>query len=326
MDRYSKIDCPICGKPLSNTDVVVCPICGAPYHRDCFVNEGGNCVFTDLHEKNEEWLAPVKESPEAKFDGNAELRCSRCGTINPPNGLFCQVCGNQLNDTAPNTEGNNETATRQQPPQTLGGMGGFPPGMPLNPFTTPFGGVAPDEVIDEVPAKDLAIFVGRNSHYYLPAFKAISNKKAKLINWSAFFFQGGFLLYRKMYVLGIIVFLLTTILSMPYALLLYQTMNINTELSLNIPISIETLTTLNLVCNFLGLVLRFTLGLFANTLYKSSVYSKIKSIKNFDLPETEYFATLTKKGSVALKLVTGLLIGFMVLYIFTMGSALMLGL
>ena len=88
MDRYASIDCPICNKPLSDGNgIVVCPTCGAPYHYDCFSQEK-HCIFTDLHESGEDWKAPKKEE---LFEENTELRCSRCGTINPHHGLFCQV-------------------------------------------------------------------------------------------------------------------------------------------------------------------------------------------------------------------------------------------
>lgn len=320
MNRYASIDCPICGKPLSDgEDIVVCPTCGAPYHRSCYFNEG-NCIFTDLHEKGEDWEAPKKEE---KYDGNAELRCSRCGTINPHNGLFCQVCGNQLNDNS------SDKKTDANPNMTIPpfGMGGFaPPGMPLNPFTTPFGGVAPDEVIDDIPAKDLAVFVGRNSHYYLPRFKEISNKKSKMINWSAFFFHGGYFIYRKMYLLGIIVFLLTLILAIPSALVTYISIANNTNLHVNLPVGIETLSRINVVCNFLNFTIRLLCGLFANSLYKNHTYKKIKKEKEKGLPEDEYLAELAKKGSVALKLVTGLLIGYMVLFIILMYFMILIGL
>lgn len=319
MDRYSSIDCPICEKPLSGgEDIVVCPTCGAPYHRSCFLSEG-SCVFTELHERGEDWQPPKKEE---KFDGNAELRCSRCGTINPQNGLFCQVCGNQLNDTSPE----NASQPGQIAPPPFGMGGGFaPPGMPLNPFTTPFGGVSPDEVIDDIPAKDLAVFVGRNSHYYLPRFKDIVTKKSRIINWSAFIFHGGFFIYRKMYGIGIIAILLSVLLSIPNTLILYQTMTATADLAFSMPISFESLRNLNMVCTFLVLALRLGCGLYANTLYKKHAYKKIKKEQEKSLPETEYLALLTKKGSVAIKLVTGLLVGYMVLNIVSMYFMLLMG-
>lgn len=328
MDRYVSTDCPICGKPLFNKDNVVCPTCGAPYHRECFFGNGGECIFPELHESNESWKPPVKEDTKEDFEKSPDLHCSRCGTVNPKNGLFCQVCGNQLNDVSANdnlTNGSNPNYG--QTPPSFGGMGGgfIPPGMPLNPFTTPFGGVAPDDVIDEVPAKDLAIFVGRNSHYYLPAFKAISSKKSKVVNWSAFFFQGGFFLYRKMYGTGILLFLLTTLLSIPSTLVLYQNMSTMAELSYNIPIGADTLSNLTIVANLLGLALRLTCGLFANTVYKSHCYSKIKAEKEKNLAEPEYLAALSKKGSVALKLITGLLVAYMVFTVFSMFAMLLMG-
>ena len=56
---YKGIKCPVCEKPmLEDDDIVVCPECGAPYHRACYM-EKGSCIFTELHEKGENWMPPA---------------------------------------------------------------------------------------------------------------------------------------------------------------------------------------------------------------------------------------------------------------------------
>lgn len=323
MNRYANIDCPACGKPLDDGNaVVVCPTCGAPYHLDCYKKEGA-CIFTELHEKNEAWEAPVKE---AKFDGTAQLRCSRCNTVNPANGIFCEVCGNLLS--------NKETSDNQQNGQAsnVGGMGGgfVPFGMPLNPYTTPFGGVSPDEDIDDIPAKDLAIFVGRNSHYYLPRFKQLSmtKGKGKIINWGAFFFTGGFYFYRKMYGWGILLWFLTFLCSIPSTLLMFDTLNTAAALSAPaVSIDANLLATLSMFANFLNITIKFAAGFFANSLYKRHSYKKIAKTK-IDVendPSIIYAEELTKKGSVATKLITALLIGYMIIMFLSTYMLLMIG-
>jgi hypothetical protein len=315
MSRYDSIDCPICGKPLdSGEEIVVCPECGAPYHRSCYL-EHGSCVFPDLHEKGEAWEAPNREE---KYDGNASLRCSRCGTINPPHGIFCEVCGNKLSDSPvppageqTSAPGGWQTPPAGQPP-FQGGFGGFPQGMPLNPYTTPFGGVAPDEEIDGIPAKELAIFVGRNSHYFLPRFKELSRTRAKMINWSAFFFHGGYFLYRKMYLPAILVLLFNLLLSVPGTLLMMETMYGSDMLGFSIA-SVSTLTTANLLCSFAELAMRFFCGFLANTLYKGHCQKKITRLKAEFGNTEDYYGILAKKGSVATKLITGILIAYMAL-------------
>jgi len=347
MSRYESIDCPICKKPLDNGgEIVVCPECGAPYHRSCFAGEG-HCIFPELHERNEAWHAPRKEE---KFEDASKLICSRCGSLNPPYGLFCQVCGNPLNNARQDGQTQSEQAQpgqaqpgqpgpyqgrpgQQVPPNPyapnyppFGGPGGpIPPQMPLNPYTTPFGGVAPDEEIDGVPAKDLAIFVGKNSHYFLPRFKQISQTKAKIVNWSAFLFEGGYFLYRKMYGLGILFLLLDVLLSLPQSMLLLQGDLSTVGFTAAASSASSTLTTMNLLCNMLSWAMRFVCGFFANSFYFSHCKRKISEERAAAQDNDQYYALLSKKGSVAVKLVTGLLIAYAVLYFLSVVLLLMTG-
>lgn len=313
MGRYSSIDCPVCKTPLENgEEIAVCPECGAPYHKKCY-QATGHCIFPELHETGESWQAP--RTAEETYDGSASLRCSRCATVNPPHGIFCQVCGNKLND---------KPIDDQQADGTPGGWHthhGFPGGMPLNPFTTPYGGVAPDEVIDEVPAKDLAIFTNRNSHYFLPRFKALANTRGKVINWSAFLFHGGYFLYRKMYLPAVIVLLFSVLLEIPNTLLSLLTLSEVTGL-LDLPIgaSEATLTNVSYVCSFLTLALRFICGFFANSLYFSRCKKKIAAERQIERSEDEYYAALAKKGGVATKLIIGLVVAYGILCMLSMYS------
>lgn len=324
-NRYSLYDCPICGKTLDNSEVVVCPDCGAPYHKECYLKEE-RCVFPELHQSGEAWK-PKKTIADI-VDGNASLRCSRCATVNPPDGLFCQVCGNQLNSKAEQAAEQNTGSGSDKPDSDFpfGPIEAFPHmGMPLNPYTTPFGGVAPDEEIDGVPAKDLAIFVGRNSHYYLPKFKEQSQTKARVINWASFFFTGGHFLYRKMYLAGIVVIFLNLMLAVPGAISLYQTLSS----AVSAPFATGSLNdgAFNLLFLFdiLSIALKFACGLMGNSLYKRHVYKRINTIKEKSQSEGEYMKGLIKQGSVATKLITGLLIGYAALYMLSMVLVILTG-
>lgn len=327
--KHSDYNCPVCDKPLSDNDVVVCPECGAPYHRECYLKEG-QCIFPDLHALHEEWKPPKKEPPE--FDGMSALRCPRCATENPPHGLFCQVCGAELNDRAREQQDDTQASPfdRQQPSsyQANGQAPFMGANIPLNPYTTPFGGVAPNEEIDGIPAKELAIFVGRNSHYYLPHFKAIATTKTRIINWAAFIFTGGHFIYRKMYLYGIIVLLINIILAVPSAVMMYNTLSTGMVSDFNSVTAADMtgLASVNFICNMLLIAVRFACGMLCNTLYKRHAYKKIKEIKSMDLPEQEYYGMLTKKGSVAIKLITGLLIAYFILNVISMFMILMFGL
>lgn len=306
MGRYSNIDCPICDKPLDDeTPVVVCPTCGAPYHLECY-KKVGECKFNELHELGEDWKEPVKAMPdsplsdeEQKYDGQAFLRCSRCGTVNPTSGIFCQVCGNQLaNNNQPNTD--NPSPFTQQGQQTKPFNN-----MPFNPFVSPYGGVSPDEEIEGVKPKDIAIFVGKNTEYYLPKFKLLAKTKnrARTLNWGAFFFTGFYFIFRKMYLKGIAILLLNAVLSIPSTIVAIAQLTASTSMTSEIELT-QTVLVLNMISKILIFALRAGCGFFANTFYKHHTFKKIAQIKEQTKEQTNevYLSLLAKKGSVAMKL------------------------
>ncbi len=281
MNRYDSIDCPICGKPLKDGDVEVCPECGAPYHRSCWQEEGC-CVFPELHQQGREWEPPVREAPHPPG-----FVCSRCGTVNPHQGLFCQTCGNQL---------------REGPvPSPFPAMGG----IPLNPYTTPFGGLSPEEEIDGIPAQDLAVFVSQNSHYFLPLFKRLSTMRARMINWAAFLFGGGYYLYRKMYGLGLAALLIQGLVWAPYFLMYIQAL---TSGAVTETAMVE-IGGVSYLCTFLDLVVRLFCGMSANGFYFSHCKRKISRIKARDQAPEDYRAELARRGSTAAKLISVILVG-----------------
>jgi len=313
MSRYANIDCPVCGKPLDDgSSVVVCPDCGAPYHLECY-KTSGECIFGDLHEKNEDWIPPKKE---LEFNPQDEFRCSRCGAVNPSDGVSCEVCGNQLGDKTP------------QPNPELPRMGGgfIPRNLPLNPFTTPFGGVSPDEEIDGVPSKELAIFVGQNSHYFLPRFKILNKTRAMLVNWAAFLFMGVYFLYRKMYVLGIVIILSSLLLSIPGALALIASANSVASLNTS-TLDVDLLAKFSTIASFIGAILRVFCGLFANKIYHKHVMKKIAKIKQNPKSKNkeEYYSMLKKQGSVDTKLITALIMAYSIAIFLMVFAALFLG-
>lgn len=314
--RYANIDCPVCGEPLDSETtgdvVVVCPDCGAPYHLECY-KKSGQCIFTDLHEKNEDWVAPKKE---LEYNPQEEFRCPRCGAVNPSDGIACEVCGTQLRDRP----------LQENPEMPKMGGGFIPRSMPLNPFTTPFGGVSPDEEIDGIPAKDLAIFVGQNSHYFLPRFKVMSKVRSIVVNWAAFIFMGIYFLYRKMYALGTVIIIGTILLSIPSMLALIE--NANSVEALNTStLDAALLGKLVTIASFISAFLRVFCGLFANKIYQKHAIKKIAKIKSDPKinSKEEYYSMLKKKGSVDTKLITGLIMAYSIGIFLMVFFALILG-
>ncbi len=196
MGKYTGQACVACGKLFEEQDdVVVCPICGAPHHRACYLQEN-HCALEEKHVQGHQWTEQQPKSwgeqNESKFDGEASLRCPSCNTLNPYGAIFCQLCGTKLNPP--------EQASRQefyqQEQQT-------PPPIPFPPFTTPYGGLSAEDEINGISAKDMVLYVGPNSYYFLPKFKDMAQRGRNFgWNWSAFFFHFFYYFFRKMYLVG----------------------------------------------------------------------------------------------------------------------------
>lgn len=285
MSKYEGVECPICGKPFDKQDdLVVCPECGAPYHRACIAKRG-SCVYADQHGPDFAWEEPNKQAEkEAQYDGKASLRCSRCGTVNPYGGLFCEVCGTPLHGNQQDNPFPGQGPYGQTPPP------GFH-SIPYNPFTTPFGGLGADEEIDGIPVKDLALFVGDNPHYFLPKFKEMKNHRATTWNWAAVFFQYFYFAYRKMWGFAILSFLACTVLEIPSFIYSAQAV-IGQQVT-------PLFYTIMLVCSFLSVAVRVLLGLFANKLYMYAVFRRVRKIRAKYGDSPQYNEMLLKQGSVS---------------------------
>ncbi len=339
MGKYQDINCPICNKPLENGEpIAICPDCGAPYHKSC-IEKTGKCIYDDLHAEGKSWQAPKREE---KYDGMVSKRCSRCGSINPGNGLFCEVCGTPLN--RPENEGaqrpnmndprpNMGQQQGTQPPFGFPGQAPFganPPGvnqMPYDPYNAPFGGVSPDEKIDGIPVQEWAIFVGQNTPYFIPKFKYLSdNKKVSSFNFAAMFFNCFYFLYRKMTLLGISLLILMLALQIPSLLINIDMIRINFDETAKALFTSDALINVANVFSFIRLAVMFLCGMFANKLYKSHCHDKILKLKEKYPEHTEYVTNLTKNGSVSKKLIlilVGIYFVFSVCVSFLMVSQMM---
>lgn len=317
MGRYTGVECPICHQELKDNDeIVVCPQCGAPYHRHCF---HGECLFQDLHREGKSWERS-NEKGDPKFEQHDDkLRCSRCGTANNPGNIFCDVCGTPLR---------NPGKEDSVPPSGFGPFqdGPQPPfgrNMAYNPYTTPYGGLSPDEKIDDIPVKDIAIYVGETTHYYLPKFKEMHNRNTFSWNWSAFFLDCYFMLYRKMYGLAIGTFLLKGVLTFAAIFMVMMRYSGNSTVDLSVISLISNIT------YFISLGIMALSGFMTNRLYMKHCFRQIKKIRAECPEDEEYYRRLTKKGSVSRKavlivlviyLASSTLISFLMMYLTSIGS------
>lgn len=132
---------------------------------------------------------------------------------------------------------------------------------------------------NNISRDELAIFIGNNSNFYINHLNKYNDKHKFLSwNWPCFFFGYYWLLYRKLYVPGAALIILTLVSSAIF------------------PKGIHL---------FLLLLIRITFALYANFIYLNNCERKIKNFKmnviNIqNLSNTQYINKLRKKGGVSL--------------------------
>ncbi len=269
MQSFFGNQCPYCGKKFSEgDDIVVCPECGTPHHRDCY-KEHSACANEEKHGGNFEWknaaVPPVhKHEPAGQENGGITV-CSNCGTENPGFSRYCLSCGAPLSEENPHVFSPEEEFQRERER------------IFAESFAVDFDGVSP---------KEAAVFVKSNVGYFLPRFAAFSKGAKFDTNFSAFIFSYFYLFYRKMYGLGICVFLASLILSIPTTLLDFQIlqeqyveMGLLSQVIWTVPHQ-EELAIYSIIANLLIWIIRIALMMFFNRLYYSKVVSTIKGARD----------------------------------------------
>ena len=319
--NYIGVRCPVCEKRFTDADdIVVCPICGAPHHRACY-QQLGHCAFEELHIQGHVWQHPNEQGAQQQAGAGRSQRgeglvCPSCGSANPPDGLFCQVCGTPLRQEQ-----------RTGGPSPFGG--GFAGPSQANAYTAAFGGVGPNEQLAGVSARDIALFVGENSQYFLPRFKIIEEGRFFVPNFAALIFNFFYFFYRKMYVAGGILLLLNAILQIPSILASqeYAAWFLANLSDISVGITPVFTPQHNLwvynvapIARMLSFSLTILAGLFANHLYWRHVLTKIRRIKakftaaDGSWDDKLYSEALTKQGHPSKKAVTILIICCVVIY------------
>lgn len=288
MNKYSNATCPVCGKTFSEKeDIVVCPDCGAPHHRECY-QQLGHCALIDNHALGINWEPPAPPEPEQEPE-NQQVKCPRCGADNPADGIFCSNCGIRLGRQEQASTGNIPPYTQQRPP-FYAGQAAF--------YNDPYGGANPDSEMDGVKVRDLSQFVGGNAAYFLMNFTRMKRSGRPIsFNFSALFFGWKYLLYRKMYGLSLLVFLVNTLLGLPSAICLYEDLSVASGVMAGYSAGFESLLFAAQICSIVSTMLSMALCLFSNWLYYRHCIQKIQKIqKNAYVSEQEYSSALVKKG------------------------------
>lgn len=357
MNKYVGVDCPVCGKKFaSEDDVVVCPVCGAPHHRSCY-KENGGCALESRHAQGQEWQAPQPEaaqSPQGEHQAPRTVTCPSCGAANPPEGIFCQVCGTRIappqqsapgwQQQGPQNQGGPQSPYGQQ--QAYGQQQGNPYGQQQaygqqqgNPYGqqqaygqqqqygyyNPFGGMNPNEKIGDIAAKELATFVGPSAPYYLSRFHMLSqNPRALTWNWSAFFFNFLYFFYRKMYALGAVLLVIFAITMVPSFLFAFEYFKelMAQGVAINFPLPeittpyMESLVSIQAFLRAIWFGVMASMGFIANKLYYKATVNTIGVIRQDERSQDvgSYIQMLTFRGGVSRTSVLAILAALMIAY------------
>lgn len=289
MADYTNLTCKVCGQRFSeNDDVVVCHICGTPHHRECYKSLG-YCVNHEWHEQNivynideeRKKLEPSVEDKSGEEKKESTKVCRRCGNLNDEQALFCNKCGAPLNlNTVPQTDEAN--------PRVF--------------VAPPFMAHNPEDEIEGVKVWKLTAAVKENSFRLISQFKALSQKKNKTsFNFGAFLFMPYYFFFRKMYGIGIITFIMSTILEIP-SLILSATneslseileMSVDWGLALNTA-QIDFFTKAMYIAMLLTSLLKILCGLYANYFYLRKCKKICNSINDED--KAVAIEKISKKG------------------------------
>lgn len=284
MARYTGNHCPVCEQAFTDDDdIVVCPDCGTPYHRACW-QKIGVCMHQSEHAAGFEWQPEF--GPEAEAAAHAAI-CPNCGTHNEPGAARCSHCGVPL----PRPENTEQQTGADQGPIYARNPGAYQPNAGQNPQGAAGpridaygpgadGGiyrweVGPEDPIDGVKARHWAIFLGRSPMYYLMQFFRMSQTKRRIsFSFAAFFFGPAYLLYRKMWKLGILTGVLSLLFYIPG--LMGSTVYYNPDIFGSMPLGWLPVATT--VCDLANWLLRVLLALFAVPFYEKHGRARIEAI------------------------------------------------
>jgi len=341
--NYIGYNCPVCDKPFAEgEDIVVCPVCGAPHHRECYKQKGG-CGLEENHAKGIAWEDHVKDraprqqsapggsnyanTSSQNNNTNAVQRCPSCGSINPGDGIFCQVCGTMMQRHNTGTGFGGAGPFYQQ--------GGYRQQQQANPTYTaysPYAGMNPEDKLGEATVREVATYVGPSSHFYLSRFglSVRNNNRNMSFCWSGFLFGPLYFFYRKVYRVAIPLLILLLFFLLPSFVYSYEylreAMQQYTSLPFPLPVietpALQRLATLSNFTQLCGLIVSCIVGFTGHKIYLNDINRKIAKIKARSQGSStdEYISALAREGGVS-PILTAVLAGVLVLGYFAASAA-----
>lgn len=274
--------CVVCKAYLfDEDDVVYCPECGAPHHRNCY-SAIGHCGLEEFHGTEQQYQKIQKVEDASQNDNNDRyMTCQICGEKYDLEEMMCPKC-NTPNMATPGTRVIKIDLT-----------GGVPDDIELG---------------DGVKTGDAKKFIYTNTQRYLPKFVAFKKGKKASWNWLAFFTPCGWLLSRKMYMLGTIIGALQIALSM-FTIPFVKGVNMLDTSAVSNYMQYSNLIIDNLsligkialysafIATTIDLIIRIIFGIFGDLIYKNRVINKTAQILKSSEDQIQDFR---KKGGVNL--------------------------
>lgn len=248
--------CVLCGAVFEDgDDVVVCPECGSPHHRECYKKEN-RCANSAMHGTGEKWKRIEVEEKKTE-----KKECPHCGfPNNPPEAENCMICGTNLDGTE-----------KRESPQYENEDIGIRSSTGFN----------PDEDMGGATLKEVSMFVGPNTFYYIPVFKRMKDLGSKIsFNFSCFLFPSFYFANRKMWLWAVISAVISVIFNLPLYVMTMAEQGVFTDGILNIIYEnqyfIEELVSM---CSWGSWLARVIMCLFANWIYFRFSMKKLQLIK-----------------------------------------------
>ena len=306
MPKYYGCPCEGCGKPLTlQDDIVVCPTAArlitaivtkssaaASMPRPTPPDTSGSSLIRKVS------CAPAPACGERTLRSESVCRC--CGAALPPEGA--QEPADRADSDEHSEEFDYSTFYRQFQET------GAPQVDPLRQtYQAAFG---KEEVMDGIPCKDWADFIGPASPAYLSAYcrMQLSHTKTSM-SFSAMLFGPFYFFYRKAWKPAFAFLAAELVLALPTFIDLLQV----TDSSLAPGLSTSTLLTLSRVCSVLSFLLMIVRGLYGKWLYRQSAAEKIRRIRAEFPDAAQRKAVLCAQGGTSWAAVLGCLVLLMVI-------------
>ena len=303
-NRFYGSRCISCGNVFKQgDDIVVCPECGTPYHRECYQKEG-SCINTALHDTGHAWK-PIteEEAAAAETNENGNIRCMRCGHENPADTLFCTKCGLPLHQAEPPVRpfNDNYNGSASYDPQNNGAYRQSGENSAVPPFANTIM-LDKNSEIDGITIEDYVCYVKSNPLYFITTFFRFFKLKTKIsFNFGAVLFPEFYMLYRKMFVRGIIMLILSFVLSVP-SYIYMGTQEFMGQVFIKSGASFVDGKTFQLIYQasyYAFWAVRLLLGFSVNYMYYSSVKKNIRRIKAENPDEMQARQIMALSGGVS---------------------------